>query len=347
MDEPRKPVKGYKGERAIYHEEDQTMSDVRPKVAFITASDLHFSQEAPRARAEKGDEWLKAQWRYMEQLRKLKSKFRCEVVYAGDIFHTWKEPAEIVNLVIQNLPPGYGIPGQHDLPYHRYEDKTKSPYWTLVKAGVIEELPAGQYRTFLTRGGKQVYLYGFPWGSEVTIRPPETFVDKGNLHVAVIHGYVWADEKTSYIGAPNGQHVRSWAKKLHAYNVAVFGDNHKGFVTTLLMGGHHVRCNVLNNGHFIRRTRDDANFGAVGVVYEDGSVERRMLDCSADKWDETELKMPNDEFTPEELEQLMRVLRKSTSAKVDFANLLLRSVNNETIGKLARDIIIKALEDSK
>lgn len=328
----------------VEKEERKKMSDMRSKVAFITVSDLHFSQEAPRARAEKGDEWLKVQWRYMEQLARLKDKHNCEVVYAGDIFNTWKEPAEIVNLVIQNLPRGYAIPGQHDLPYHRYEDMAKSPYWTLVRAGVLENLPPGQT---ISLGYKKPTLFGFPWGSSVGPRPE---IDEASrrlygLQVAVVHAYAWNDTFTGYEGAPFSANVSSWIPRLKGYDVAVFGDNHKGFIHETTTSPPTLR--ILNNGHFIRRTRDDKNFGAVGIVYEDGSVERVMLDCSKDRWEDVEVFRPDGEFTSEELEQLMRVLRKSTAAKVDFANILLRSLDDAIIGKLARDVIIKALEESR
>ena len=323
---------------------EQEVSDMRKKVAFITASDLHFSQEPPKARAEKGDDWLKVQWRHMEALAEWKAKYDCEVVYAGDIFNTWKEPAEVVNLVIQNLPRGFAIPGQHDLPYHRYEDKTKSPYWTLVRAGVLEDLPPGQLRMFNTKSGKLVNLYGFPWGSKVT-RPERA---EQTLKVAVIHSYVWNDASTAYENAPFEANVRRWGDRLHGYDVAVFGDNHKGFARTLLADGHDgPKINVLNNGHFIPRVRGEG-LGSVGIVYENGGVERIPLaDVDAQWEEEDKIFRPDDDFTSEELEQLMRVLRKSTAAKVDFANILLRSLSDSAVGKLARDVIVKALEESR
>ena len=323
------------------------VSNMRKKVAFISVSDLHLSHEAPKARAEKGEDWYKVMQKYLEQLAALKEELECEVVYAGDIFDTWQQPSELVNFVIKHMPRGYAIPGQHDLPYHRRSDIEKSPYWTLVKAGVLEDLAPG---TAIPIGYKKPVLFGFPWGTEVTPRPEIDAPSRKlyGLQVAVIHAYCWSDMHTKYPGATNESHVRKWGDRLHGYDVAVFGDNHKGFITTLLLDGHHVRCNVLNNGHFIRRTRDDKNAGAVGLVYENGSVERVMLDCKDDKWvDDREVKAYYGDPEVEEAVRILKTLGRQGANFVDFRKILLRSLDNENLTELAKEVIVEALERGK
>jgi hypothetical protein len=317
----------------------------KSKVALVTCSDLHLSLEAPRARAEKGEEWLKVQQRYLRQLHDIKEKHDCEVVYAGDIFNSPYESPELINWAIQFMPKGYGIPGNHELPFHRYEDRHKSAYWTLVKADVIEHLPPNEFRSVRTPGGKFCYLWGFPYGTPVTPREETKNgaglgTIEGNLDVAIVHAYIWSDRFTRHVKASEDSQVKGWFPKLKGYDVAVFGDNHKGFVSQ----APNSVPSILNNGAFIRRSIDEKDYGAVGLVYENGSVERVMLDCSKDKWVAKEEKVTAPEFTSEELEELMRTLRTSKKQRADFAKILLRSIDSERLGRLVKKVILKALD---
>ena len=200
------------------------VSDMRKTVAFISISDPHFSHEAPKARAEKGKDWYGVMQKYLEQLAALKEKYKCEVVYAGDIFDTWQQPSELVNFVIKHMPRGYAIPGQHDLPHHRRSDIEKSPYWTLVKAGVLEDL-APNCPVLIDRN---TILHGFPWGAELT--HCDRSLNPRALHVAIVHKYIWADDLVAYPGALSSQHVRAVLAAMGGFDVIVSGDNHRGWV---------------------------------------------------------------------------------------------------------------------
>src|SRR5574339_574374 len=83
------------------------VSNMRSEVAFISVSDLHLSSEVPRARGEK--DWFPVMERYLEQLARLKKTYRCEVVYAGDIFDDWRVSAELINFTLKHLPSGYAV----------------------------------------------------------------------------------------------------------------------------------------------------------------------------------------------------------------------------------------------
>ena len=299
---------------------------------------MHLSSKVPKARAEK--DWYPVMERYLTQLAELKDKYKCEVVYAGDIFDDWRVDAELINFALKWLPSGYAVPGQHELPHHRYEDRHKSPYWTLVQAEKIENIPANQYRF-----GPNYILHGWPWGSEV--KPNDRSVSPYKLQVAVIHAYCWSNGK-SYPNAPNKAHVKSWASRLQGYDVAVFGDNHKGFVTGVLPGGHDgPYINILNNGFFIPRTADEKDHHpCVGVVYTNGFVEQIRLDRTGDKWldEEEACKL---EAASKELDELLKVLKDDAGDRVDFVKTLLRSLSDQTLGRLTKEVIVRAIEETK
>ena len=184
----------------------------------ILCSDLHLSLTAPVARTAEPD-WLAAQGRVLKQVRLLQElAFDVPVIYAGDVFDRWNVSPELINWVIDNLPHGYAIPGQHDLPLHQYEDVNRSAYWTLVKAGVIEDLEYGKPIVVNDR----LVLYGFPWGKKIlSLADPI----KGKLNVAVVHAYCWK-AGYCYPGASQSVGVAEMSKMLSGYDAATFGDNH-------------------------------------------------------------------------------------------------------------------------
>lgn len=309
------------------------------EVALITVSDTHFSHEAPRARAEKGKDWYKVMTRYLDQLHKIKEKHKCEVVYAGDITDTWMEPAELTNFLISYMPRGYAIPGQHDLPNHRYEEIRRTPYWTLVQAGIIENLP---FRVPIRVGtGHATVLHGFPWGSQVEPCEVRNDVER---HVAVCHSYIWLGSY-KYEGAPAKHHFGRYALQLQGYDVAIFGDNHLGFCNTIPAGRDISRTlSILNNGAFIPRRADEQKYQpCVGLVYTDGSIQRVPLDSSKDEWLDEEQEA---EEVNTDMQELVDLLNKTNRNRLDFAGVLMRSLNNSELCELGRRIVVEALDRS-
>ncbi len=281
------------------------------QVIAILASDLHLSHRPPVFRSNEQD-WYAAQARPLAELRGLQERYRCPVIVAGDIFDDgWRPhrcPAQLINFALGHLPDGaYAIPGQHDLPYHSYDALEKSAYWTLVRAGKIENIEPG---VPLPLPG--LVLHGFPWGFEVEPWVGGS-VSPFGVRLAVIHAYIWTQE-TGYQGASEESRLGSWLECLSGYDASVFGDNHKGFLHT---------GNILNSGTFQRRKSDEKDYRpSVGLLYGDGRIERHYLDTSQDVT-----------LTPEELvdkardgvlnlQEFMSELEALGSSGLDFFEVL-------------------------
>jgi hypothetical protein len=241
---------------------------MRPSGFFpvaILCSDIHLRHKAPIARSGEPD-WYAAMARPLLELEKLAHTHRVPIVCAGDIFHKWDSPPELINWAIDHLPVMYAIPGQHDLPLHNYADIAKSAYWTLVKAGKVLNLTD---KRILPSG--DVCVYAFPWGKEVHSITPSN----GRVDLAVIHAYVWR-EKFGYAGAPEPSKASRYASKLKGYTAAVFGDNHQGFY-------HKGTTPIINCGGLMRSTTDDIHRDpSIWILYGDGGVVRHPLDTSKD-----------------------------------------------------------------
>lgn len=200
---------------------------------------------------------------------------------AGDVLDHWDQPPWFINWLIDHVPKMFAIPGQHDLPHHRYADVRRSAYWTLCRTKTIINLDPADGPAEIAYG---LFLHPFPWGFPVAPCPRPA---DGAVNVAVVHAYVWAGGPTGYApDAPADKLVRGYAEKLRGYNAAVFGDNHKPFLCPDTPGT--APCPVVNHGTFVRRHADERVLvtGPVLMYLNGGAVEleRADWDTAEDRW---------------------------------------------------------------
>lgn len=239
---------------------------MRKKVIAVLCSDLHLSDNPPPMRVSEKVSWHEQMEFYLRQLRALSDKHGAVVLCAGDVFDYWKASPSLISFAIKNLPHLYAIPGQHDLPLHNYNDIKKSAYWTLVEAGKITNLTPNKTHTL--RNGVALHVTPFPWGFDVKRKQER----QEGINVAMVHAYCWK-KGCEYTGAHKKQNQKTWLRRLRGYDVALFGDNHKGFLVK------HPKITILNNGGFMRRKTDEIEYTpSVGLLYSDGSVVRHYLD---------------------------------------------------------------------
>lgn len=254
------------------------------------------------------------------------------VLCAGDIFDRWNPTPELINFALEELPDGmFCIPGQHDLPYHRYEDIKKSGYWTLVVSGkVCNVTPNCPVATSLG-----LRVHGYPWGFPPTcLETPHDLL----IEVALIHKYLWITGH-NYPGAPGENRLGRTRKSLGGYDVAIFGDNHQGFMVL----GKENKCGIINNGTFLRRKTDEKDYQPfLGLIYTDGSIDRHYLDTSKDILnEESSLKDVSCIDTKEFLEELLKL----GDASLNFADTVRNYLESKGMSDSVRKIILQALEE--
>lgn len=183
------------------------------EVIAILASDIHISN-CPSARSAELS-WFAVMKRQFDELRELQILHNCPIIYAGDIFHKYNASPELINFAIENLPRGYSIPGQHDLPDHRMDQIKKSAYHTLCEADILLNLEDSKLIS------QKLIAHPFPWGVEIRQKEPERWIDGlGAIHLAVVHSYIWK-EGCSYVGASEDQKYTGYMLKLQGYDAAV------------------------------------------------------------------------------------------------------------------------------
>ena len=324
--------------------------ETHKRVAALAIADLHLSHVAPIARS--CEDWFAVMERQLRQLSALKDEHECPILCAGDLFDRPCPPISLVNWVMANLPQMYCVPGNHDLPCHRREDMAKCSYGTLVEAERIIDLEPGKPLA-IGRAGKALVLHGFGCGTPVKPLARNSRSDLA-LHVAVCHEYVWAVGK-GYTGAPDDALVgykwySDFWKRLHGYDVAVFGDNHISF--QFKRRKHKTREGVETGetnpalfncgGFFCRKSDERGHKPSVGLIHEDGTVSRQYLDVSADKW------LDPDQVPAEAngigFQGFIEQLGDLGAAAMDFAASVHRSLERDKVPQEVKDFMLAALE---
>lgn len=294
----------------------------------VLVSDLHLTLLQPKCRAD--DNWMETQEAYLRQVTELASSqghWVLPILCAGDIFDRWNPPAELICFALQHLPNEmYCVPGQHDLPNHRLDGMHRSGYGVLKAARRIKDLSGGAFPDI----PEPLSIYGFGWNE--AIQPPKK--DDARIKVAVIHRYCWTEGK-AFPDAPQENNVTAFKQQLKGYDVAVFGDNHKGFTA---MSGD---CLVVNCGSFIRRKSDETEYQPrLGILYSDGSVKLRKLDISGDKFHEAEEDRKEIEF---DMQGFIKGLEKLGNHGLDFREMVKEYLEKEKPEETTKEIILSAL----
>ena len=270
-------------------------------VHAIFCSDIHLSLTPPVFRSNEPD-WFAAMARPLNEIKALKEKHNCNVYCAGDIFHKWNAPPELINFAIKNLPYMITIPGQHDLPYHKLEEIERSAYHTLVMTEAIYNISS--QNTHLSKHG--VYMTGFPYG--VKLKRNQSNAKEDQITVAMKHEYTW---KTGfgYPGAPEENRVINMPS--NGYDFVVCGDNHQAFKS-----GKTVNCGTL----MVRNANEINYIPSVWLLVRNRQryeMVRHQLDTSEDVYlDTSVLDAAGIDVT--DMKGLIAELQKLESDSFDF-----------------------------
>jgi len=312
------------------------MSAKSKKPIAALVSDIHLSDTAPIARSNESD-WIAVQEGYLSQWLDLKKKYKVTGIIAGDIFDKYKGSPTLINVAMDYLEGDLAIPGQHDLPYHDYNEMKKSAFGVLVRGGTIRLINPEEPLMVTS----DLYLHGFPWGHKIT--PLDRWIpdfDDSSIHLAVIHAYCW-HKQHSFVGAEKRKNAVAYKKQLKGYDAAIFGDNHKGF---LIKSGDTT---ILNNGGFVCRKIDEIDYQpCMGLLFSDGSIERVPVDCSQDKWVNTKtLKEMVGEIEGVDIGGFIQELEQLGDTGLDYRLAINTYFNKKGVSKPVRKIITEILDN--
>lgn len=305
----------------------------------ILCSDMHLSATPPVARSGEPD-WYAAMGRVFDQIQKVRSKVGIQtipIICAGDVFHHWRSPPELINFALDKMPVMYAIPGQHDMPMHNRDLMHKSAFETLVRAERIIPLDSDG----LLLPTFDILVRGFGFGEKIIRHSDPRSNISGITSVCVAHQYVWTKHAPRAI-SPVRDELDPDDDRYHGYDVVVFGDNHKPFFIVDHPAGGGVRT-FFNCGSTMRRSSDDKHIPRVGVVYDDKTVESVPLDISADHFNPVKYHFNPVKCGPDpELEVAGFLAKIQFAYELDYSKAL--RAEFQFLSPEARRIILEALE---
>lgn len=306
-------------------------------VIALATSDWHLDTHRPSARAEAN--WLDVLYGYMQQLKDLQQMYSAPILVPGDLFNRWDPPPHIINWALAYLPDNiYAVPGNHDLPGHSYKEVDKSAYWSLVEAKKIVTVTPGPFGKIIDCFGGTLEVHAYTCGFEVQPQKPKKDL---SLRIAMIHDYIWTKD-TGHEKAPPEKRYGKWAEKLVGYDIAIFGDNHRGWLIQ-----SDTQCSVLNCGCLVRRRADEKNYRpAVGLIHANGQITRHYLDTSKDKFvDEAEKVEQIESALKINLADFVSELARARAKGVDWKKTVILWCKKNDIDQATKDIIISCVED--
>ena len=141
---------------------------------------------------------------------------------------------------------------------------------------------------------------------------------------------------SGYVGADIGKLTIGYAKRLRGYDTAVFGDNHKGFISAA------GKCVIFNHGGFMRRKSDEIGYApGYGVLYSDGSVERVLFDTSKERWIDDLSSAKSVEVVEGHITDFIKELKSGSSDTLDFRAALERYLSLYTVSDGAKRILLE------
>jgi DNA repair exonuclease SbcCD nuclease subunit len=233
----------------------------------------------------------------------------------------------------------YTIPGQHDLPEHSIKNIYRSAYETLCRAETILSLSCPA--TYPSISTSQYTLSPFPFDTK--IKPLLNYC-KTTINIAIVHDFVCTARtahpkapKEAYIGKTSNSNLING--KLYGYDVIVYGDNHKSFLT------HVGKTVIWNCGTLMRRKSDEVDYKPrVGLLFSNGKVEPYYLDVSKDKHLTAEEVKDVEDVEEQDMEVFAEELRKLGASALDFAEAMKEFWRSDKTRKAVQNIIQKAME---
>lgn len=295
----------------------------------IITADFHLRADRPRCRLD--EDWMESQRKAIESVFKIAVNKQCDVFILGDIFNTPRVPPEVVSTFISSLQEigvnkVHILAGNHDLPYHSWDNVNQSSF------GILWNLK--DTTDILTSIDDSYWALHF---GETKARPPENAEP-----ILFLHQLVFPSKKSM---PPNTNAITALdlLKEHPNYKWIFVGDYHSSYHYE--ENGRHV----INPGCLIRQRADLMDYQPE-VAYIDtneGIVE----------WIEIEDKaiLVTDEYLRKEEERNSRIeafvesVKKSGQISLSFIDNLNERIeeNKDEIGMDAINIIEEIREETK
>lgn len=166
---------------------------------YLFTADWHLRSDIPRSVKINPERWIDAQLQVLAEINRIAEQKHCQaIVVAGDVFNSYDEGQTLVNRVINEIKgwriPIYLIGGNHDLPYHSFQNLWGSSLGLLINSkaqvclldnGIPSCKIAGasfgaedKFKLYLKQPSKLSYAVGVV---HRLVAPPKTFPPEAGI----------------------------------------------------------------------------------------------------------------------------------------------------------------------
>lgn len=309
---------------------------------FLLTADWHVQGERPRCRRD--PDWLLTQQQAIRFVVDLANERECPLFILGDIFNTPRVATPVVVMLggelLRAKVPVRILAGNHDLPYHRYENVNDCSF------GILR-----QYFQELTPTN-------FHWNDQITAAPFGK--DNGDVlaWIAFTHQLVFPDE-ASRPGPAVGKTASELCDQFPNARWIFTGDYHHAFDVEVLPArlegyqdgdpGDLVR--VVNPGCLLRQAADMLNYQPkVAIVDTDeGTVEWVDVPDPGELQLEgvvTDDYLREAEVRDEKVSAFIEAIQSRGAVSLSFRENLLKALDDPTITTGVREIVLEVLNNT-
>ena len=296
------------------------------KPTAILTADWHLRDTQPICRT---DDFWESQWIKAYYISAIQKRYKCPIIHAGDLFHTWKTSPYLLSASIaffsqlelgdEEGPAFLTVYGNHDLPQHSMELAQRSGMHTLHTAQNITILPNGHWGEAAPNGSISELLAG------------DAFEN-----VAVWHKFTYTGNKPwPSCTEPTAEQI---LRKFSKYKLIVTGDNHTPFVVK-----YKGRL-LVNPGSITRQTTDQAEH--LPRVYlwfaETNTVTEEFLPIKVDVITKEHLEIKAERDT--RMEAFISRLKEDWNVSLSFEDNLKEFLSSNKLRKSVIALIHKAMD---
>lgn len=294
----------------------------------ILMSDVHIRETIPECRTDDFLATFKRKLNFVKDLQKKHNDI--PVLFAGDLFHHWKNSPFLLSWALRSLPNDIiAIPGQHDLQAHSLENVDKSSIKVLEEAGKLTLLTNSSVISF---SSKDIGISGFPWSIE--LGQASSLYPK---NIALIHYLVYKGKEPFPGASEKGGTAKQIIKKMPGFDLIVSGDNHQTFVERV---GNQL---LVNPGSFMRTTAAQIDHKPCVFLWRasDNEIEQVFLPIEKNVISREHIDLENEK--DERIESFVSRLKDNVEITLSFKSNLDRFVNKNKVREGVQKIIKRCL----
>jgi DNA repair exonuclease SbcCD nuclease subunit len=281
----------------------------------IIVSDLHLRVDTPRCR--KDEDFVETQKQQLQFIFKQCRKHKAPLIVVGDIFHTATVSDTLKTMFITAAKGTevFAIAGQHDEPFHSWDNIHKSSFGVLWEAGILKPLKSVAYAHF---GGTP---------------------DAKGHRILFLHQLVFRSTKDM---PPNVDAITApdLLKQYPDVKWIFCGDNHHGFHYEK-NGRHVIMC-----GAFNRQAADMIDYQPVVYLVDLEKDFIEAINIPDDTTLVTDTYLRTEEEREERIEAFVEKIRDSKEITLDFAHNVHEAIKmNKKLSYLTKQTILEFIEE--